>query len=184
MKTLVVVSHPYPEQSNAIKALQTVAERFSDVEVRNLEAIYGNDLSKFDIKAEQLAHEKADRVIYMFPIHWFNLTPMLKAYMNEVWAYGWAFGANAAYALKDKEFQVVVSAGATEFTYSAGGMIKCTMDEVLSPLKASAYYVGMKYNKPMAFFQAIGLSDETIFNIQDELSERLKSPLGSALLAE
>lgn len=182
MKTLVIVSHPYPEQSKAIMALQDAAEKSSDIEVRNLESIYGNDINRFDISTEQQAHEKADRIIYIFPIHWFNLTPMLKAYMNAVWSYGWAFGANAAYALKDKELQIVVTAGATEFTYSAEGLIKSTMDEVLSPLKASAYYVGMKYNKPLSFYQAIGLSDESIINIKNEFITRIKSPLGSVLI--
>lgn len=175
MKTLVIVSHPYPQQSNTIKALQKIAENTSDIVVRNLDVLYGNDINDFDIKTEQLAHEQADRIVYMFPIHWFNLTPMLKAYMNEVWAYGWAFGPDGN-ALKDKEFQVVVTAGATEFTYSKEGIIKTTMDEVLSPLKASAYYVGMKYNQPLAFFSARGASGESLAKIESELSARLRSP--------
>ena len=84
MKTLVIVSHPYPEQSNAIKALQAVAEQSADVTVRNLESLYGSDLAAFDMAAEQRAAEDADRLVFLFPIHWFNLTPMLKAYLNAV----------------------------------------------------------------------------------------------------
>lgn len=159
MKTLVIVSHPYPEQSHAIKALEQAVKTLPDVEIRNLESLYGQDLNSFDIQAEQAAHNAADRVVYMFPVHWFNLTPMLKAYMNSVWTYGWAFGPEGT-ALKDKQFQAVVTAGATEFTYSPEGVIECTMDEVLSPLKASAKYVGMNYLKPIAFFEAMG-ADET-----------------------
>lgn len=155
MKTLIVVSHPYPEQSHTIKSLEQTARSFSDVEVRNLESLYGNDLNNFDVRAEQIVHEAADRVIYMFPVHWFNLTPMLKAYMNTVWAYGWAFGPEGT-ALKGKQFQVVATAGAAEFTYSHEGIIECTMDEVLSPLKASAKYVGMNYQQPIAFYEAMG----------------------------
>lgn len=41
MKTLVIVSHPYPEQSNAIMALQQAALQQIDVTVRNLESLYG-----------------------------------------------------------------------------------------------------------------------------------------------
>ena len=72
MKTLVIVSHPYPEQSNAIKALQTVAGQGDNIEVRNLEALYGNNLGGFDVAAEQKAYQGVDRVVYLFPIHWFN----------------------------------------------------------------------------------------------------------------
>lgn len=180
MKTLVIVSHPYPEQSVITKALQQIAESTPDVTVRNLEALYGSN--GFDIAAEQKAQEEADRVVYLFPVHWFNLTPMLKAYLNMVWSYGWAFGPDAA-ALKDKEMQVVVTAGASEFTYSAEGLIHSTMAEVLTPMKASAYYVGMKYNPPLAFFSAMGAKPETVAAMQSAFLERLQAPLGSVTQA-
>ena len=180
MKTLVIVSHPYPEQSNAIKALQAVAEQSADVTVRNLESLYGSDLAAFDMAAEQRAAEAADRLVFLFPIHWFNLTPMLKAYLNAVWAYGWAFGPGGT-ALKDKEMQIVVTAGATAFTYSSEGMIRSSMEEVLTPMKASAYYIGMQYNQPLAFYQAMGLSAETTREIERQFTERLQAPLGSVL---
>lgn len=61
---------------------------------------------------------------------------MLKAYLNEVRAYGWAFspGGNA---LRNKEMLVVTSAGAGEHTYSAEGSIRNTMNDVLTLLKTS-----------------------------------------------
>ncbi|QSX32108.1 NAD(P)H-dependent oxidoreductase [Shewanella avicenniae] len=31
-----------------------------------------------------VAANAANRIVFSFPIHWFNLTPMLKAYLNEV----------------------------------------------------------------------------------------------------
>jgi len=181
MQTLVIVSHPYPEQSVAIKSLQQIAEQTADVTVRHLETLYQNDLARFDIAAEQKAHEAADRIVYLFPIHWFNLTPMLKAYLNQVWSYGWSFGPNGT-ALKDKEMQVVVTAGANALTYSEQGLIRSSMDEVLTPMKASAYYVGMKYNQPLAFYGAVGASPETLATFQAAFAERLQTPLGSVLL--
>ncbi|UUE09269.1 NAD(P)H-dependent oxidoreductase [Dickeya zeae] len=177
MKTLVIVSHPYPEQSTAIMALQQVAKQQDDVVVRNLESLYGNDMSRFDVAAEQWASEQADRIVFLFPIHWFNLTPMLKAYLNTVWSYGWAFGS--AWKLKDKEMQVVVTAGATAFTYSADGIIKSTMDEVLTPMKASAYYIGMTYNRPLVFFEAMGKSQSELGEFQRAFIDCLHSPLAS-----
>ncbi len=67
MKTLVIVSHPYPKQSNAIMALQKAALQQNDVTVRNLENLYGGVLSRFDVAAEQLAAEQADRIVFLFP---------------------------------------------------------------------------------------------------------------------
>jgi len=174
MKTLVVVSHPYPEQSQSIKALQDVAEATPHVTVRNLETLYGDKLDAFNVAAEQQAADAAERIVFLFPIHWFNLTPMLKAYLNKVWSYGWAFGPGGT-ALKDKELVVVVTAGASEHTYSAAGAIQSSMAEVLTPMKASALYVGMKYSEPLPFYDAMGPSGESIAAMKKTFSERLKA---------
>ena len=53
MKTLLITSHPYPDQSRVIKALQETAGGLANVTVRNLESIYGQRLSGFDIATEQ-----------------------------------------------------------------------------------------------------------------------------------
>lgn len=178
MKTLVVVSHPYPDQSHAISALQRTAEATPDVVVRNLETLYGNELAAFDVAAEQKAHASAERIVYLFPIHWFNLTPMLKAYLNTVWTYGWAFGPGGT-ALKGKQMQLVVTAGASRHTYSTEGLIRSSMDEVLTPMKASAYYVGMEYAPPLAFYEAMGVDAGTLAALQQAFAERLTTPLAA-----
>jgi glutathione-regulated potassium-efflux system ancillary protein KefF len=174
MKTLVIVSHPYPEQSHVVKALQQTVEQMPDVVVRNLEALYGTDPKAFDVAAEQAASDAADRIVFLFPIHWFNLTPMLKAYLNEVWTYGWAFGPEGT-SLQGKELVVVATAGAAEPTYSPSGLIRSTMDEVLTPLKASALYVGMEYSRPLAFFSAKGASEQAVSAFQHTFAQRLQA---------
>lgn len=174
MKTLVIVSHPYFDRSTVVKALQVAAEDLPNVTVRNLETIYGSDTGAFDVAGEQKAVEAADRVVFLFPIHWFNLTPMLKAYLNETWTYGWAFGPNGT-ALRGKELKVVVSAGASKETYSADSFIQSDMDHVLTPFKASALYNGMIYLPPLAFYSAMGVSGETLSDIRNTFSAALKA---------
>ena len=131
MNTLVIVSHPYPSQSTVIRTLAREAESIPDVTVRNLETLYGNDVTGFDIPTEQKAHEGTERIVYLFPLHWFNLTPMMKAYFNEVWSYGWCYGPNGT-ALKGKEMLVVASAGAAAEAYSHQSPLDCTMEDVLT----------------------------------------------------
>ncbi len=77
MKTLVIVSHPYPEISNSIKSLEHIIQTIPHTTIRNLESLYGSDITRFDVAAEQAAYYDAERVIFMFPVHWFNLTPGL-----------------------------------------------------------------------------------------------------------
>lgn len=172
MKTLVIVSHPYPDQSHAIKTLANSALDIKDVTVRNLDNLYGSDVTAIDVAAEQAAYEGMDRIVFMFPIHWFNLTPMLKAYLNEVWTYGWAFGPDGD-ALKGKEMLVVTTAGASAHMYSKQGLVECTLEEVLTPMKASALYVGMTYLAPLYFYDAMDLSTARVAELQDQLKARL-----------
>lgn len=172
MKTLAIVSHPYAARSRVIKALQQTAESCADVTVRNLESLYGDDMASIDVAAEQAACEGMDRIVFIYPTHWFNLTPMLKAYLNAVWAYGWAFGPGDD-AFKGKEMLVVTSAGASEFTYSHAGLLQSTMNEVLTPMKASALYVGMRYLPPLAFYEVAGDGRDNLAKFQQQLAESL-----------
>ena len=136
MKTLLIVSHPYPEQSQVIQALQQTAASLPNVTVRNLETLYGHDTTAFDVAAEQQAHEGVERVVYLFPIHWFNLTPMLKAYLNQVWSYGWAFGPEG-HALRGKQMQVVVSAGALPSAADSGPEWRCSSTKAPTAIPAA-----------------------------------------------
>lgn len=178
MNTLLVVSHPNFAQSRVIKALAEAAAQVGNIEIRHIDEMYGSDFAAIDIAAEQAAHERAERIVYLFPVHWFNLTPMLKAYMNSVWAYGWAFG-EGGFAFAGKEFQIIASAGAADSTYRHEGLVHYTAAEVLAPLEASAYYTGFTYNEPMVFTSANQVSDEGLQAWQRAVTERLQSPLGS-----
>lgn len=179
MKTLIIVSHPTPQNSVAINALIREAQQFSDTEIRHLDQLYGADTTDFDIAAEQKAHEAADNIIYMYPTHWFNTTPAMKAYLNQVWTYGWAFGPGGE-ALKGKSFRIVTTAGASEFTYSAQGLIRSSMEEVLTPMKASALYVGMVYEPALAFYSAMGLNEPQLEDIRQRFSALLRETNGAS----
>lgn len=174
MKTLVIVSHPYPENSRVIKYLAESITDLNDVTVRNLEALYGNDITAIDVAAEQAACAGMERIVFMYPIHWFNLTPMLKAYLNEVWTYGWAFGPEGN-ALQGKEMLVVVAAGAGADMYSLDGLINSTMEQVLTPMKACALYVGMRYPEPITLLGSLAATDEQLVAVQKQLVDRLQT---------
>ena len=110
-----------------------------------------------------------DRLVLMFPIHWFNLTPMLKAYLNEIW------GAGPPPELKGKELLVVTTAGGSASDYTREGRLGFTIEEVLTPLRASARYTDMTFSEPLAF---LGVSGGTtaLRGYQDALAARLRVP--------
>ncbi|MFL1705429.1 MULTISPECIES: NAD(P)H-dependent oxidoreductase [unclassified Campylobacter] len=146
MKTVVIMSHPDYQNSRMNKALFEAAKTINDVTVRHLEAIYGYDTKAFNVKEEQKILESADRIVFQFPMFWLATPAMLKAYIDEIFTYGWAYGSTGN-KLAGKELQIVVSLGSAEAAYSKEGSIKHTVSEVLLPLQITADYCGMIFNR-------------------------------------
>ncbi|KGY14433.1 MdaB protein [Vibrio tubiashii] len=165
VKTLVIVSHPYPERSVMTKGLQQAAESVDGVTVRNLETIYGFDTRAIDGAKERAITREHQRIVFIFPTHWFNITPMMKAYLNDTWG-------NVGPGLwRGKEMMIVTTAAGGASTYGKNGRIGVELDYVFTPMQASALHAGMTYLPPLTF-QSI--SSSQLANYQQALIERLK----------
>lgn len=167
-KTLIIASHPYPQQSVVNKALWEVAQKAEGASFQNLETAYGDNMRGFDRAAERRLYAEMDRLVLMFPIHWFNLTPMLKAYMNEIWWVG------APPELRGKEMLVVTTTAGDASAYSREGRLGFSIEEVLTPLRASAKYTGMTFSEPLAFLGAATAGADALRGYQDRLAARLR----------
>lgn len=165
IKTLVIVSHPYPERSVMTKGLQQAAESVEGVTVRNLETLYGFDTRAIDAPKEKELTRAHDRIVFMFPTHWFNITPMMKAYMNDVW------GSVGPGLWQGKEMLLVTTAAGGSSTYGESGRIGVALEDVFTPMKASALHAGMTFLKPLAF-QSV--SSSKLADYQQQLIERLQ----------
>ncbi|WP_407695846.1 NAD(P)H-dependent oxidoreductase [Shewanella avicenniae] len=67
----------------------------------------------------------------------------------------------------------MTTAGATEITYSKGGLINSSIEEVLTPMKSCALYVGMTYVHPIAFYEAMNPSEEKLHEFMNTALKRL-----------
>lgn len=67
---------------------------------------------------------------------------------------------------------MTTTAGGEE-AYSPKGRLGFTIEEVLTPLRASANYTGMTFAKPLAFFAASS-SATALRGYQDQLAARLR----------
>ncbi len=164
VKTLVIVSHPYPERSVLTLGLQTAAETVRNVTVRNLESIYGFDTRSIDADVERSLMRSHDRVVFVFPTHWFNISPMLKAYLNDVW------GSVGPGLWQGKEMLLVTTAGGGSATYGENDRIGIELKDVFAPMKASAAHAGMTYLTPLTFQAA---RNSELATYQQKLIERL-----------
>jgi Putative NADPH-quinone reductase (modulator of drug activity B) len=168
-KTLIIASHPYPDRSVVNRALWEVAENAEDAYFRNLETVYGDNMRGFDRVAERRLYQQMERLVFIFPIHWFNLTPMLKAYLNDIW------GSGPPPELRGKELFVVTTTGGSEDAYSSAGRLGFSIEEVLTPLRASANYTGMQFSEPLCFFAASG-DAASLRRYRETLAARLREP--------
>ena len=164
IRTLVIVSHPYPERSVMIKGLQQAAESVDGVTVRNLETLYGFDTRKINGDEERRITRQNDRIVFIFPTHWFNITPMMKAYMNDTW------GSVGPDLWKGKEMLIVTTAAGDDSTYGKNGRTGTELADVFTPLKASALHAGMTWLPPLVFQ---GVRTSQLPEYQRQLIERL-----------
>lgn len=164
VKTLLIVSHPYPERSVMIKSLAQAAKGIENITIRNLEEIYGFDTRAIDANLEYRLMQESERVVFLFPTHWFNVTPMIKAYLNDVW------GNVGAGLWQGKQMLVVSTAAGGRETYGKNARVGVELADVFLPMKASALHCGMKYLEPLVFES---VSSSQIASYQEKFKERL-----------
>ncbi|ASA25765.1 NAD(P)H-dependent oxidoreductase [Paenibacillus donghaensis] len=163
MNTLVILAHPNLETSR-------VNQRWKEELL-----LYPNDITlheiyreypdwSIDVAREQKLLEVYDHVILQFPLYWYSYPPLLKKWFDDVFAYGWAFGSTGD-KLKGKRMGLAMSIGDKKENYQQGGSVSFTVDEVITPFKASIRHVGAIALPSFAVFGAsFQASDEEINN--------------------
>lgn len=146
MKNVVIISgHPDLNASLANKTiLDEIAAQCPQVEIRKLGALYPD--YQIDVKAEQAALEKADVIVFAYPMHWYGTPGLLKLYIDKVMEHGWAYGSKGT-ALAGKAFVVSVTTGAPENAYAATGVMAHTVEEFSYPIKAFAALCKLDFKK-------------------------------------
>ena len=142
-KTLVVLAHPDLATSKINAAwVAALAAHGDRVTVHDLHAAYPD--GEIDVAAEQALVRAHDRVIFQFPMFWFSVPPLLKAWFDRVLAYGFVYGPGGD-ALEGKAIGVAVSTGGKADAYRAGGQNAWTLDELLRPIQATARFCRADY---------------------------------------
>lgn len=159
MSTLIVLAHPDLAASRINAALADVVRAEPGVTVHDLYAAYPD--FRIDIAHEQrllLAH---DRIVLQFPFYWYSAPPLLKAWLDEVLAYGFAYGSQGT-ALRGKVLRVATTAGGGEELYRPGGLNRFPVRDLLLPFDATAHLTGMHYAEPFVVHGVRVLTDDEL----------------------
>ena len=173
---LVLAAHPELEQSRAnrrllaeARALQT-ARGDAAISVRDLYALYPD--YNIDAPAEQAALAAAKLVVWLQPIHWYGMTPLLKLWCDDVLTYGWAYGPDGE-ALRGKDVWLVATTGGPEDSYQPSSYNRYYFDAFLPPYEQTAALCGMRFLPPLLLHGAIRAGEAEIAGHGQTFAERL-----------
>lgn len=175
---LVLVAHPELEQSRANRSMLLAArqlQRMSPpgrIEVRDLYALYPDYL--IDIGAEQAALVAAKLVVWQQPVHWYGMPPLLKLWLDEVLAFGWAYGPGGA-AVRGKDLWLVATTGGPEDSYRPDSYNRYFFDAFLPPYEQTAALCGMRFLPPLVLHGAPRVPEAGVAAHEALFAERLRT---------
>ncbi len=153
---LVIAAHPQLEHSRTTRRMMQVAQQAAGadparVAVRDLYALYPDYL--IDVAAEQAALARARLVVWLHPVHWYSMPPLMKLWLDEVFAFRWAYGPDGD-ALRGKDLWLAASTGGPESSYRPDSYNRYFFDAFLHPYDQTAALTGMRWLPPLLFHGA------------------------------
>ena len=160
MKNLIIVSHPNIQ--NSVVNKRWIEELQKHPELCTVHEIYkaypdGN----IDVEKEQKLLVEHDNLILQYPMYWFNCTPLLKKWLDDVFTDGWAYGIGGD-KLIDKKIALAISMGVKESCYQPEGKYKATVDQFILPFRTTADYCHMNFRGYFAFYGSEHLIPERL----------------------
>ena len=155
--TLILLFHRDLSQSKANAALSQAAASINSVTLVDMQSRYPDgtiDLHT-DATKEAAMLLAADRIILQFPIQWYATPALLKAWQDAVLTrMYYIFAQTEGDKLIGTPMMVAATAGNTKQAYSREGTNYYAVDELLAPLKATAYRCGLPWHKPYITYTA------------------------------
>ena len=169
---LVLAAHPQLEHSRVTRALLQALTRVAlpRVALRRLYDLYPDYF--IDSAAEQAALQQAQLVVWLHPVHWYSMPPLMKLWQDETLAFGWAYGPGGE-ALQGKDLWLVTSTGGPEASYRPDGYNRYFFDAFLYPYEQTAALVGMRWLPPLVLHGAHRASDAELQAHAELFVERL-----------
>ena len=167
----MISGHPNLDKSytNSV-ILSELRNEFDNVDIRQLDKIYPD--YHIDIKAEQAALISADLIVLQFPFYWYSVPALLKKWIDDVFAYDFAYGANGD-KLKGKKLLLSFTIGGPSESYQPLGYNHFPIDELLKPLKQTAYLAGLTFLPPVYSHSMVYIPD--VYNTEEAVVARAKT---------
>jgi NAD(P)H dehydrogenase (quinone) len=115
-----------------------------------------------------------DTCIFQYPLYWFSVPSVLKAYIDRVYAYYFSYGGGAS--LAGRKVLHSITTGGPASMYEEGGMWG-SIDALLAPLKCTAKLIQMEFLEPIVNYGVNFTPDEGKEEMLDKLGAELEKRL-------
>ena len=142
----LIYAHPYAERSLANRELLSAIDDLPFIDRHYLYDLYPD--FDIDIETEQAKLEAVDLIVVQHPVYWYSTPALMKLWIDEVFALGWAYGDGGT-ALAGKQMQWVVTTGADFKAYTPDGPHGHPFDVFVAPMRQTARFCGMQWLEPI-----------------------------------
>jgi glutathione-regulated potassium-efflux system ancillary protein KefF len=167
---VVLAAHPNLEHSRVNRRLIEALSAAGSTDLRDLYALYPDYL--IDVPAEQASLARARLVVWLHPIHWYSMPPLMKLWVDEVLAFGWAYGPGGT-ALRGKDLWLVATTGGPQDSYQPSSYNNHWFDDFLLPYRQTAALTGMRFLDPLVFHGAHRAADGDVDTHTQRLLDRI-----------
>jgi glutathione-regulated potassium-efflux system ancillary protein KefG len=111
-----------------------------------------------DVKAEQTLLLSHDVIVFQHPFYWYSVPALLKQWIDDVLADGWAYGGGAN-QLAGKGWGHWLTAGGSAGAYTEGGQNNFSVADLLRPLEQTALLCQCRWLAPQVTFSSLTLDE-------------------------
>jgi glutathione-regulated potassium-efflux system ancillary protein KefG len=178
-RILILFAHPRLEKSRINRALLNAVRPSAHITVRDLYELYPE--FNVNVAREQGLLAGHDIIVLHHPFYWYSIPPLLKQYIDLVYAFGWAYGTGGD-ALRGKVLFHAITTGGGAEAYTTEGFHGRTLAEFMAPLERTATLCGMTWLPPFAVQGTNRIDDATLARTAQQYA-RLLEGLASGQLA-
>ena len=168
---LILLAHPDRRHSRVHRQLAARLAEQPGIRLRDLYARYPD--YGIDVAAEREGLLPARLIVWLHPIHWYGMPPLMKLWLDEVLGYGWAYGPEGR-QLAGKDLLLITSTGGGESSYSAAGQHGHAFEAFLPPYRQTAALCHLRFLEPAVFHDAHRQPQAALDAFIEQLIARLR----------